>query len=118
MYIHDFIFPFYLILFEHENNDTYASFIVPLVSDNRKSSAVLFVESIQSYDYVAKWFQLTYFYIISCFLKHNFYRFFLYLKKKDKFSFVFGAKLVSTIRLILFFDLPIVILCDIMTIYL
>ena len=58
------------------------------------------------------------FYIINPLIEQNIYRFGCYNSKESKSIFWFGAKLVPTIRLILFFDLPKVIVCVIPIIYL
>ena len=56
------------------------------------------------------------FYIINCLLKHNLYRFIFYKIKLGKFIFCFGAKLVPTIRMLLFFDLPTFVVWVLLTI--
>ena len=55
-------------------------------------------------------------YIINSYLEHNPYRFCRYHSKEGKFVYLFGAKLVPNIWLVLFFDRPKVIVWVLITV--
>ena len=70
IYLHDLIFTLSFILSQHQNNDTTATNVVSVVIDNMQSSFVLFVASIQSYNYGVTYFRLIYF-ILSIFCSNT-----------------------------------------------
>ena len=47
IYLHDFIFPLSFILLEHQNNNTTATIVVTVISDNWKSLFMLILASLQ-----------------------------------------------------------------------
>ena len=56
IYLYDFIFYLSSNLFEHQNNGTNETVIIPGVRDNGQSLFVLFVASLQQYDYAVTQF--------------------------------------------------------------